>query len=108
MSSSRGPPFSIERNQNNASCKGEQATASAKMRSIVQYAAPQSRAQSATAANLPRLPRPSKRQVEFDTVMGDLGRDPSPLASLKPHQPVTRHRLQRAREVRLRLAGDPR
>jgi hypothetical protein len=25
MSSSRGPPFSIERSQNNASCKGEQA-----------------------------------------------------------------------------------
>jgi hypothetical protein len=35
--------------------------------------------------------------------MCDLGRDPSPLATLQPYQPIARHRLQRAREVRLRL-----
>ncbi len=49
-----------------------------------------------------------ERQVEFHPVVHDLRRDAAPLAAFEADQAVAFHGPQRARQVRLRLAGDPR
>jgi len=53
-------------------------------------------------------PGRSKRQVQFDPIMRHPRRDPPPFTPFKADEAVAGHGLQGARQVRLRLPGDPR
>src|ERR1700716_2353120 len=52
------------------------------------------------------LTRQRKRQVQLHPVVHHLRRDAAALAAFKADQAITFHRSERAREVRLGLAGD--